>query len=272
MSGKFYERLANYYDTVAKVLRGEAQPAAIFPNNPDKGLNREQVYCKFLKQHAPAKCSIKLGGFLFQEDGSESRQLDLIVITDTAPQFDFYHEHGGKTFACVEGALGVFSIKSYLDKNQLFEALGNLASIPPTHEIGGKLSSLSSILDYADWPYKFVYASDGMAPDTLLSHLGDYYEAHPEIPFSRRPNVIHIAGKAVVVRSREDGWNVEDDDGSEIPTGVFVLMRDDADVKAIMWTIHLLHTAAIRSTHLLYDNGPTLAGISKVLLKRRQNE
>ena len=43
-----------------------------------------------------------LGGFLFGEDGEESKQLDVIISTDTAPRYDFRNPQGkGKSFGIV---------------------------------------------------------------------------------------------------------------------------------------------------------------------------
>lgn len=117
MAQSFSKRLREYYLRVAKVLRGEADAASIFPNSSDVGVSRERIYADFLRQHTPSKCNVFLGGFLFHMDGSESKQLDIIVTTDTAPRFDFHNpDGGGKSFSPVEGTLGVVSIKSNLDK------------------------------------------------------------------------------------------------------------------------------------------------------------
>ena len=40
---KFIDRLHVYYESVARVLRGEAEVASIFPNTTDKGRFRERV-------------------------------------------------------------------------------------------------------------------------------------------------------------------------------------------------------------------------------------
>src|SRR5206468_12178476 len=123
MPTNFFIRLREYYVKVAEVLRGDADAASIFPNSTDVGMSRERIYADFLKQHAPSKCNVFLGGFLFDEGGSESRQMDVIVTTDTAPRFDFHNRAGGgKSFSPVEGTLGVASIKSRLDKAQSFDA------------------------------------------------------------------------------------------------------------------------------------------------------
>ncbi len=124
MADNFYVRLAKYFEKVAEVMRGEADAASVFANASDIGGGRERVYAAFLKQHAPSKCNVFLGRFLFHEDGSESDQIDIIVTTDTAPRFDFHNQDGGgKSFSPVEGTLAVVSVKSKLDKKELFNSL-----------------------------------------------------------------------------------------------------------------------------------------------------
>jgi hypothetical protein len=163
MAQNFFVRLRGYYENVAAVLRGEADTAGIFPNSSDIGLAREKLYVDFLKLHVPAKCNVFLGGFLFDLDGAESRQLDVIIATDLAPRFDLHNRDGaGKSFAPVEGALAVASIKSTLNKHELEDALSGLASIPPTRSLSGRQALGFTIANYPDWPYKIVYASKGI--------------------------------------------------------------------------------------------------------------
>ena len=75
MPKNFYDRLRDYYGKVAEVLRGEADAASIFPNTTDVGMSREKVYVQFLIQHAPSKCNVFLGGFLFDEEGIDLSNL-----------------------------------------------------------------------------------------------------------------------------------------------------------------------------------------------------
>ena len=132
MPKNFYERLYKYYEDVAQVLRGEAGVATIFPNSTDIGMSREGVYKEFLKEHLPSKCKVFFGGYVFHENGKESNQIDVLINVDTTPRFDFFNKDGtGKSFSPVEGTIGAVSVKSTLDKEQLFDALGNIASIPP---------------------------------------------------------------------------------------------------------------------------------------------
>ena len=204
----FYTRLRKYYLDVAGVLRGEASAASIFPNASDIGEAREQIYAAFLRQHAPSKCNVFLGGFLFHKDGSESRQMDVIITTDTAPRFNFHKlNEAGKAFSPVEGTIGVASIKSSLDKNQLFDSLDVISSIPPMESLGKRISPLVKMKNYDDWPFKIIYASSGINGQTILSHIQDYYIKYPGIPLNRRPHIIHVAGQYVIVRIT-DGMQV----------------------------------------------------------------
>jgi len=92
MAQDFYTRLHDYYEKVTGVLRDEADIASVFPNPSDIGEALEKIYANFLRQHAPSKCNVFLGGFLFHADGSESKQMDVIVTTDTALRLK---EHSG---------------------------------------------------------------------------------------------------------------------------------------------------------------------------------
>ena len=255
MDGNFFQRLQTYYLSVAAVLRGEAEVASIFPNATDIGMSRERVYVEFLRQHAPSKCNVFLGGFLFGEDGSESRQLDIIVTTDTTPRFDFCNNNNnGKSFAPVEGTLAVASIKSTLDKKELVDALTGIASIPPTSTLNGRVNPNLPITNYDDWPYKIIYASSGIAPSTLLDHLTSYYAVHPDIPLGRRPNIIHVSGKYIISRATPgmSGRN-PDRSGMRLDVGRFYCFDFNADLQGILWVLQELQVRATLSTHILYS-------------------
>jgi len=249
MPKDFFARLHEYYSDVAKVLRNEASAASIFRNTTDIGNSREDVYRKFLKEHCPSKCNVLSGGFLFDEDGNESRQIDVIITTDTCPQFNLFSGGKSKTFACVEGALGCVSVKSTLDKDQLVDSLENLASIPATRPLGKRASPLIRIDDYADWPYKVIYASDGSDWSTIDKHVQTFYAHNPDIPVDRRPNLIHVAGKFLCFRAG-DGATI---DGKPMGKGTFGFVFGSPDVQAITLAIHNIQNRAAHSSHILYD-------------------
>jgi hypothetical protein len=254
----FHTRLRDYYLKVAEVLRGDADAAAVFPNPSDIGVSRERLYADFLRQHAPSKCNVFLGGFLFHMDGTESKQLDVIVATDTAPRYNFHNrDGGGKSFSPVEGTLGVASIKSTLDKAQLQDALTGIASIPPTESLGDRVSFILDIKDYDDWPYKVVYASNGLAANTILGHLNEYYVANPQVPVSRRPNVIHVAGQYLILRAGPgmSKYDLATRQKTPMEPGTFHVFSTDPDLQAICWVLNGLQTRATASTHILFRYG-----------------
>ncbi|MBI4316535.1 MAG: hypothetical protein HY679_11420 [Chloroflexi bacterium] len=256
MPENFFIRLREYYLNVAAVLRGEADSASIFPNSTDVGQSREKVYAEFLRLHAPSKCNVFLGGFLFDhENGNESKQLDIIVTTDTTPRFDLHNRDGsGKSFSPVEGTLGVVSSKSMLNKAELEDALLGIASIPPTSSLDGRVSFAVQIMNYEDWPYKVIYATDGIDGGTLLSHLVNFYNTHPEIPICRRPDLIHVAGKYIVIRATP-GLSVKKTSGLiETPEpGEFRLFTTDSDLQGIVWVLTQLQDLAAASTEISYS-------------------
>jgi len=257
MAGPFFLRLRKYYVDVAAVLRGEANVASIFPNPTDIGSSRESVYAEFLRQHAPSKCNVFLGGFLFGEGGSESGQLDVIVTTDTTPRFNFHNSDGqGKSFSPVEGTLGVASIKSSLNKNELIDALNGIAAIPPTTSLEHRVAFGVKIEGYADWPYKIIYATDGISCETLLGHLQQFYLDNPSIPLGRRPNIIHVSGKYVIIRSIEGlsvVWVPEKQQEVKLAPGTFFPSTIDPGIQGIVRVLEGLQNRAIASTHILYS-------------------
>ncbi|MFO1153422.1 MAG: DUF6602 domain-containing protein [Rhodospirillales bacterium] len=241
---------------VAAVLRGEAEVASIFPNGVDIGTARENIYREFLRQHVPSKCNVFSGGYLFAEDGAESKQLDLLVTTDTIPRFNFYNRNNdGKSFSPVEGALAVASIKSKLDKNELDDALDGIASIPASSSLDGRLPVGVKIHNYDDWPYKIIYASDGISGQHLLKHIEAFYGMNQSIPFGRRPNIIHVSGKYIVLKAPRSGSRLYNHNTSSVinvPCGTFILVERNPDFQGIVHTLHNLQIRAQASVHIMY--------------------
>jgi Domain of unknown function (DUF6602) len=251
----FHVRLRDYFLKVGEVFRGEAAAASVFANTTDIGVSRERIYADFLRQHAPSKCNVFLGGFLFHLDGTESKQLDVIVTTDTAPRYDFHNrDAGGKSFSPVEGTLGVASIKSMLDKAQLHDALAGIASIPATEPLANRVPFTIDIKNYDDWPYKIVYASNGLNAETILGHLNDFYANNPGIPACRKPNVIHVAGQYVIFRAEAgmSSHNRATNQRTPLEPGTFHIFSTDPDLQAICWVLNGLQERATASTHILF--------------------
>jgi hypothetical protein len=256
MADNCLDQIRGYYLAVAQVLRGEATAASVFPNTTDIGTSRELAYKEFLKQHAPSKCNVFLGGYLFDEDGIASKQLDVIVTTDTAPRFDLHNKDGsGKAFSPVEGCLAVISVKSMLNKEALEDALYGFASIPPTRPLEGRVNPLITISNYADWPFKVIYATDGIAGETLFEHLNCFYKANPNIPIERRPNHIHVLGKHLFIRGTVTSFvrDVKSGTDRKIALGEYWGTAYKSDLHGIAWTLSQLQENAAASSHINFS-------------------
>jgi len=111
----FFERLNKYYSNIGEVLRGQKTAASVFPNATDIGTSRERVYAEMLKQHVPSSCNVLFGGFLFDLEGQESKQIDIIITNDSSIRYNLPGDgDNGKSFACIDGTIGIVSVKSTL--------------------------------------------------------------------------------------------------------------------------------------------------------------
>ncbi|PKB80487.1 MAG: hypothetical protein BZY86_06410 [SAR202 cluster bacterium MP-NPac-SRR3961935-G1] len=193
-----------------------------------------------------------LGGFVFDMEGAESKQLDIVVTTNSCPRYMLTTGEHAKSFAPIDGTIAVVNAKSTLTTEQLEDALDNLASIPTqTPLTTDRLAVGANISDYEDWPYKVIYATDGIAMPTLLKSIDAYYRNHPEIPSTRRPNLIHVAGKYSVLRILHE--NAETTCGKKIPKGTFFGQPDETDVYAIQHTLSVIQERALSAQFIVFE-------------------
>lgn len=252
MATPFFVRLRVYFTEVGKVLRGEASAASIFPNPTDIGNSRERIYYEILKLHLPSMCNIAFGGFLFDQSGNESKQIDILITDNASPQFNFFSKDGGgKSFACIDGAIGVVCVKSMLDTPGLFDSLQNIASIPDKLPLtADRYPSILHFKGYEDWPFKVIYASDGANLQTILNSLDQFFKEHSNIPWHKRPNLIHVAGKYVIVKIGEEGGKTRDD--KEVPPNSFYGSPESTDVYGLLFTIMHIQRISFISKHIIY--------------------
>jgi hypothetical protein len=254
----FFLRLAKYYESVADEIKSKSAKASVFANTTDIGLTRESAYLDFLKLHLPKKCDIFFGGFLFGRDGSESAQIDVIITTDACPRFDIVgNGNVKKSFAPVDGCLGIASIKSNLDKKNLQEALEGFASLPDKLPLDGKINPNFRIPDYEDWPTKILYSSQGLDANTILNHINEFYEIRSEIPIGKRPSYVHVGGKFLITRFK-NGMTYSTPDvtlSSQENAGKFFLTENKSDMQAISWVLHDLQSRAVAATHMTHEYG-----------------
>jgi hypothetical protein len=261
----FLERLAGYFDKVGEVLRGEAEAAAIFPNSADVGTSRERVYAEVLRSHLPSQCRVVFGGFLFDQEGRESKQLDIIVVDDSSLRFDFYNRAGeGKSFACVDGCLAVVSVKSTLTAPELVDTLENLSTLPEKLPVARRRNPMLPVGRYDDWPYKIVFAHRGSSMETIRDALLEFYRAHPDVPENRRPNLIHVAGSYYVTRVNDSEGGMTRD-GETYPEGYFVgYTRGGVDRFALLQAFVEIQWIAARSRQMLTPYGDLFDALPQV--------
>lgn len=252
MGKPFYDRLQSYYSKVGKVLKGEAEAASIFPNSTDIGVARERIYAEILKQHLPSSCNVFLGGFIFDLDGNESKQIDVIISNEQSIRFNFHNEDGvGKSFSCIEGCLGVVSVKSNLNTAELIDSLENIASLPEKRSIEGRHNPLIEIKEYEEWPYKVIFASDGASLETITSGINNYYRANPMIPYYKRPNIIHVVGKYLIIRIGVSGG--ENRDGHKIAPHTFYGQTHFPDEFGIPYVVGQIQKISTATNHMVFS-------------------
>jgi hypothetical protein len=251
MTGPFFWRLSRYFNNVVDVLIGKADVSSIFPNLTDS-TSRERIYAELLRQYLPISCAFSFGGFLFDMKGNESKRIDLVILNDISPKFNFHDPNGNdESFACIDGCVAVASITPILKSNQLIHALENMASLPDkvTFTEGGYNKS-AKINNYEDWPYKVIYASDGIDLGNAINIVNNFYEKNNTVPYCKRPNIIHVCGKYCIVRA---GKNATTRSGRKIQENSFWGNKDDSDAYALVTTILNIQMTLIASNKLYYN-------------------
>jgi len=250
MDKNIFNRLEQYYAELATVLRGEAGAAALFPNSTDVGMSRENTYAKILETHLPNCCNVYKGGFVYDENGNESKQMDLIIVNNRAIQFNFFNQDvAGKSIACIDGCVGVASIKSQLDARNIKDALLNIASLPDKCLINN--SPLINLTQYNYWPYKIVYATDGVSIETAKQTIDSFYIENKSIPLHKRPDMIHVLGKYVAILLKDDRNILRD--GTELPHGVYFFQTHRPDEFSLPRAITQMHNLVECQNHMIYN-------------------
>lgn len=90
-----------------------------------------------------------------------------------------------------------------------------------------------------------------------MQHLTNYYTEHPEISPSRKPNIIHVAGKFVIMRIKSGMKLVCRTTGATSDSNIdeFHLITTDSDLTAITWVLNDLQQNASVASEILYSYG-----------------
>lgn len=99
----------------------------------------------------------------------------------------------------VESVIAAASIKSNLDKKQLFDSLENLASIPQLDKNIFTTGPLTKNFEeyIISWPSLFIFAFDGISLETCLEHMKNFYSTHQIFP-NRMPRAIVVNRKYII--------------------------------------------------------------------------
>ncbi len=210
MTVSVYKRLLDYFQGVSDALAGAKQASAVFPNAVDAGTSREELRVHFLRNHVPRRCEVIRSGFLFDDQGSESKQLDIMVTNDLTHQFKpiVGSPDEGKSFNVIEGRFAAIAVKTSLDKTALHDSIENLASIPATPSVQiNPFLKADEIL--RELPLRILFAFEGAAPETVLGHLEAYYSMS-DVPLNRRPNMIIVNNAYRIVKTKTSGATTRD--------------------------------------------------------------
>lgn len=207
--------LRDYFNSLATSLDADSRSSSFGGHKPDTGANREALLIKLLNKHLPGPLEAVSGGRVLNIAGAISKQVDVIVTNHLFPKFG-QHE---KTCVLAEAVAGVMSVKSTLDKAALEESIENVASVPAFSEKALSLSNSSLIRPelqqqfFANWPFRVVFAYDGIDPDTLYKHALAYYQSYSG-PKNLLPEMI-IVNRKLCIRFLRDGGSLND--GTKLP-------------------------------------------------------
>jgi hypothetical protein len=193
------------------------------------------------------------GRLCFDSRDRESKQIDLVVAGDFAPNFGRVHDID-KAFTCVEVALGALAVKSNLSRDELWDALDNLSTVPPPPDVTGRLNPLMKLLDgFTGWPIKI-----GPSVETVYNNLMTSYEQR----VGWRTNHVHavIVNRSCCISCTGSGGVLNE--GSTVPGSTFFAMQGPKmGAFALMYVITRIQGAANVASNVLFSFGDYLDAV-----------
>ena len=260
MSTDAFAKMAEYFQSLVQELTSEARQAGLLQNPTAVGTGREEIFRRLLERHLPDNCEVFRGGYVFNVEGEASKQIDVIVTSGPTPRFEILPNL--QAIAPLEGTICVGEVKTKLDKARLYEALENFASLPLITDSNKALSpNIQNVGEefWWDWPYKVIFAYDAIDKETLYRHISEFYNERREIPQHRRPSLIHVLGKYIVVRClpKMRTRNVVGGALSAIdtPVGDYRWFDTASDLAAMAYMFSSLQERAFLSYHMIWPYG-----------------
>lgn len=194
-----FNELIDSFQAQSEALSNEAKSKLVLSNKGDIGGERENILADFLKKHLPSRCGLVKGGYIFDSEGLQSKQIDLIVTNDLALQFKQSVNPGlQKSLATVEGCYAALSIKSILDMDGLTDSIENLQSIPLENK---KIKPNPQVKDIQEFvkamPLTIVFAYTGVTLDTFKDYVLSYKSSNASL--EKFPDMI-------IVNNSYFGW------------------------------------------------------------------
>jgi uncharacterized protein DUF6602 len=249
----FFLALLDHFQDCANTLASEARGDRIFPNTSDSGSERENDLFKFLNNHIPFRCKVIKGGFIFDSNGNESDQIDLIITNDLTLQFRKSENDKEKSFNCIEGCYAAISVKSYLNKEGLIKSVDNLRSIPTEKKIkvNPYITNPQQLIDLT--PQRIIFAYDGDSLETINGHLYDYYSTHH---LDRRaPDMIIVNNSFYIFRAGAEGVKLPT--GEYIPPNIYAkigkIQNANIGAASLIQMIARIQTVSIPSPYMEID-------------------
>ena len=268
MSSNVFPDMARYFQSIVGQLTNEARQAGLLQNPTAIGTGREEIYRRILERHLPSTCEVFRGGYVFNVQGNRSKQIDVIATSGLAPRFEMVPNQ--QAIAPLEGTIAVAEVKSKLNGRELRRALCNFASLPTIVAPGNALTPQIKVGPefWWDWPYKVIFAYDGIDKKLIEKHRSEFYQENRDIPQECRPSLIHVLGKYIFVRITPQ-MTVSNADGSQpsnpTPVGQYRLFETVADVSAMAFMFMALQQRSFIANHMLwkYDEliNPLIDGI-----------
>lgn len=244
-----FERIRDYYQNIANVLNDEKEASKIFLNPSDLGFTREKIFKQFLETHLPKRCDIISGGFLIDSNGTESKQIDIIVTNDLTLQFKKFASNGGRAFCTIEGCYAAIAVKSELTKPRLEQSLDEFASIPkmPQLEITKFINTGDTI---ERLPFKIIFAFSGTPCPEIMNHINEYYKSK-QIPIEQTVDLVIVNNEFVIQKVGRNGGDLSD--GTKLPPFAYVPMDKKKYIGGYgLWQlITMIQLPANLSSHVL---------------------
>lgn len=90
--------------------------------------------------------------------------------------------------------------------------------------------------DFENWPLKVLFACDGLSLKTIFGHLNAFYDEHSEIPYNRRPDLIHVLEKYYIWRPGSSP--IKSREGKVIPAYTYTHSDKAVDIMSFIFAIH----------------------------------